>query len=170
MLPDEKKELRLGLDKKFLPLYQFAHPPTVIRTMLEGKPYPVRMAYIQGANPLLTYANAQETFKALMGLDFFVVADPFMTPTAALADIVLPSATYLEFDSIVNPPYYPVAQVQQKVAELDGCWPDFKILNEMAKKMDLGEYFWETERSFLDEILRPMGIDFDEFREMNSGR
>ena len=166
MLPDEKKELRLGADNKFLPLYQFAHPPTVIRTMLEGKPYPVRMAYIQGANPLLTYGNAQETLRAFLALDFLVVADLFMTPTAAFADIVLPSATYLEFDSIVNPPYYQVAQIQQKVAELEGCWPDFKILNEMAKKMDLGEYFWETERSFLDEILRPMGIDFDEFREI----
>jgi anaerobic selenocysteine-containing dehydrogenase len=88
-----------------------------------------------------------------------------MTPTAALADIVLPAASYLEFDSIVNPPYYPVAQIQQKVAELEECWPDFKILNEMAKKMDLGEYFWEDERDFLDVILKPMGIDFDEFRQ-----
>ncbi len=166
MIPDEKKELRLGLDKKFLPLYQFAHPPTVTRAMLEGKPYPVRMAYIQGANPLLTYGNAQETLRAFLALDFLVVADLFMTPTAAFADIVLPSATYLEFDSIVAPPYYPVAQVQQKVAGLEGCWPDFKILNEMAKKMVGVEYFWENERNLLDEILRPMGIDFDEFREI----
>jgi len=51
------------------------------------------------------------------------------------------------------------------VAELDECWSDFKILNELAKKMDLGEFFWENERDFLDVILKPMGIDFDEFRE-----
>ena len=73
-----------------------------------------------------------------MGLDFLVVVDLFMTPTAAVADIVLPSAGYLEFDSIVTPPYYPVAQVQQKVAEVDECWPDGKMLNELAKKTDLG--------------------------------
>ena len=168
MLPDEKKELRLGSDNKFLPFYQYAHPPAVIRAMVEGRPYPVRAAYIHGANPLVTYGNAQETFKAFMGLDFLVVAELFMTPTASLADIVLPSTTYLEFDSIVNPPYYPVAQVQQKVAELEECWPDFKILNEMAKKMDLGELFWENERGFFDLILKPMGIDFDEFREIGA--
>ena len=165
MLPEEKKRVRLGSDAHFAPFYQYAHPPAVITAISEGKPYPVRMAYIQGANVLVTYPNAKETFNALMALDCLVVADLFITPTAALADIVLPSASFLEFDSIVNPPYYPVAQIQQKVAEIEECWPDFKILNELAKKMDLGEYFWEDERDFLDVILKPMGIDFDEFRE-----
>ena len=165
MLPEEKKKIRLGSDHGFAPFYQYAHPPAVIRAILQGKPYPVRTAYVQGANLLVTYPNAKKVFEALMGLDFLVVADLFMTPTAALADIVLPAASYLEFDSIVNPPYYPIAQVQQKVAELDECWSDFKILNELAKKMDLGEFFWENERDFLDVILKPMGIDFDEFRE-----
>jgi anaerobic selenocysteine-containing dehydrogenase len=168
MLPDEKKQMRLGSDNNFLPFYQFAHPPAVIQAMVEGRPYPVRAAYVQGANPLLTYGNAQETFKAFMGLDFSVVADLFMTPTAALADIVLPSASYLEFDSIVNPPYYPIAQVQQKAAELEECWSDSKILNGLAKRMDLGQFFWEDERGMLDVILKPAGMDFDEFREMGA--
>jgi len=165
MLSEEKRKVRLGSDHGFAPFYQYAHPPSAIKAIVEGKPYPVRMAYIQGANVLVTYPNATEVFKALMGLDFLVVADLFMTPTAALADIVLPSASFLEFDSIVNPPYYPIAAVQQKAAELSECWPDFKILNELAKKMGLGEYFWKNEGSFLDVILKPVGIDFDAFKE-----
>jgi thiosulfate reductase/polysulfide reductase chain A len=126
------------------------------------------MAYIQGANPLLTYPNAQEVHRVFLELEFLVVAELFMTPTAALADIVLPSASYLEFDSIVNPPYYPIAQVQQKVADVDECWPEFKILSELAKKTGLGEYFWEHEKEFLDLILKPAGIDFDKLREQGS--
>jgi len=165
MLPEEKKGLRLGSDMHFAPFYQYAHPPTVVGAMLGTGPYPVRMAYIQGANPLLTYSNAARVHNALMGLDFLVVADLYMTPTAAIADVVLPSASFLEFDGIVNPPYYPIAAVQQKAAELGECWSDFKILNELAKKMGLGEYFWENEGSFLDVVLKPLGIDFDEFRE-----
>jgi len=168
MLSEEKRNLRLGSDNNFAPFYQYAHPPAVIKAISKGTPYPVRAAYIQGANPLLTYANAEETFKAFMGLDFLVVADLFMTPTAALADIVLPSASYLEFDSIVNAPYYPIAQVQQKVAEVDECWPDFNILSELAKKTGIGEYFWENEKDFLDLILKPAGVSFDDFREQGS--
>jgi len=168
MLPEGKKSLRLGSDHSFAPFYQYAHPPAVIKAMREGKPYPLRMAYIQGSNLLVTYPNAEEVYKALMGLEFLVVAELFMTPTAALADMVLPSACYLEFDSIVNAPYYPIAQVQQKVAHVDGCWPDFEILSELAKKIGLGEHFREHERGFLDAILRPAGIDFEEFRELGS--
>ncbi len=168
LLSEKKRKLRLGSDNRFAPFYQYAHPPAVIRAMTEGKPYPLRMAYIQGANLLITYPNASEVFRALMGLDFLVVADLFMTPTAAMADIVLPSASFLEYDSIVNPPYYPVAQVQQKVAEIEECWADFKILNELANKMGLGEFFWKDERGFLDLILKPSGIDFDELREHGS--
>jgi len=168
VLPEEKRKLRLGSANTFSPFYQYAHPPAVIKAMREAKPYPLRMAYIQGANPLLTYPNAQEVHRVFLELEFLVVAELFMTPTAALADIVLPSASYLEFDSIVNPPYYPIAQVQQKVADVDECWPEFKILSELAKKTGLGEYFWEHEKEFLDLILKPAGIDFDKLREQGS--
>ncbi len=168
MLPDEKKRLRLGAKSSFAPFYQFAHPPAVIKAMREKEPYPIRMAYIQGANPLLTYPSANEVYKIFMGLEFLVVSDLFMTPTAALADIVLPSASYLEFDNIVNPPYYPIAQVQQRVAELDECWSDYKILNELAKKTGMSEYFWDNERDFLDLVLRPTGISFNDFRKQGS--
>jgi len=168
MLPEEKRRIRLGSDAHFAPFYQYAHPLAVIAAISKGKPYPVRMAYIQGANVLVTYPNAKETFNALMALDCLVVADLFMTPTATLADIVLPSASFLEFDSIVNPPYYPIAQVQQKVAEVHECWPDFKILSELAKKTGIGEYFWENEKDFLDLILKPVGVSFNDFREQGS--
>lgn len=168
MLPVEKKILRLGGKDGFAPFYQYAHPPTVIKVIKEGNPYPVRMVYIQGANPLLTYPNANEVYKAFLSLEFLVVADLFMTPTAALADIVLPSASYFEFDTIVNPPYYPIIQIQQRVAELEECWSDFKILNELAKKMFLREYFWDNEKDFLDLVLSPAGISFNDLRQQGA--
>jgi anaerobic selenocysteine-containing dehydrogenase len=95
-----------------------------------------------------------------------VVADMFMTPTAALADIVLPVAGYLEFNSIVAPPYYPVAQVQQKVAQVGECRSDFEILNELAKRVGLGECFWDNEEQFLDAILKPVGLTFDKLKKV----
>ncbi len=168
ILSDEKKRLRLGAKNGFAPFYQFAHPPTVMRAMREGEPYPIRMAYVQGTNPLLTYPNANEVYKVLKNLEFLVVSDHFMTPTAALADIVLPSASYLEFDSIVNPPYYPIAQIQQKVTELEECWSDLRALNELAKRMGMRDYFWDNEMDFLDLVLKPAGISFNDLKKQGS--
>jgi thiosulfate reductase/polysulfide reductase chain A len=70
------------------------------RAVLTGKPYPVRALYCQGSNPALSYANSPLVVEALRSMDFIAVADFFMTPTAGLADIVLPVATWLERTSI----------------------------------------------------------------------
>ena len=79
--------------------------PDIIDAILTGKPYPIKAVYNVGCNPLLTYNHAQKVHEALRSLDFLAVADMFMTPTAALADIVLPVATCFEFNDVVVPFY-----------------------------------------------------------------
>ena len=54
------------------------------------KPYRPRAAFFMLTNPMTSFVNSQETREALMKIEFTVVLDLFMTPTAALADIVLP--------------------------------------------------------------------------------
>jgi len=152
---------------KVLPIVPEVLPQDVIKAILHGDPHPVRTAYVYGCNVLLTYSNAQEVYQALLSLDFLAVVDMFMTPTAALADIVLPVATYLEFDDIVAPPYsLPVALVQQQVTRVGECRSDYEILRDLARKLGLGEYFWDTEEQCLDFILESAGISFNEFRKV----
>jgi anaerobic selenocysteine-containing dehydrogenase len=165
-MPADKWERRVGADHKLVPLFHRVLPQSIVKAVLQGDPYPIRVIFIQGANPLVTYSNAQQTYRALSELDFLVVVDMFMTPTAALADIVLPTASYLEFDNIVAPPYYPIAQVQQKVAEIGECRSDYEIINGLAKKMGLENYFWNDTEAFLDAILKPVGLTFSEFRRI----
>jgi len=59
-------------------------------------PYPVKAMFIMAANPAVTCANTNVVIKALKKLDFLVVVDIFMIPTAELADIVLHACTFLE--------------------------------------------------------------------------
>ncbi len=165
-MPAEKWEKRVGADYRLMPPFRRVLPQSLIKAILEGKPYPVKAMFIQASNPMITYTNAKETYKALNKLDFIAVADQFMTPTAALADIVLPAATYLEFDNIVTPPYYPIAQVQQKVAEIGDCRSDFDIITGLAKKLGLQNDFWDIIEEFLDAILKPAGLTFSEFRKI----
>ncbi len=81
-----------------------AHIPTLLQAMREGKPYPVKAFLVFGNNTLTTYANtSRSSTNALMKLDFMVCADLFMTPTAELADIVLPAASWPELDQTRRP-------------------------------------------------------------------
>lgn len=166
MVTTERWQKRVGAEYDLVLTGTYALPQSVVKAMLEEEPYPIRAAYVQACNPLLTYSNAQRAYEAFERVPFLVVADMFMTPTASMADIVLPVTSYLEFDSIVAPPYYPAAQVQQRVAQVGECRSDFQILNELAKKVGLVEHFWESEQQFLDTLLEPLGLTFEEFRKV----
>ena len=167
-MPEEQRKKRLGADLGLLPLpmAQFVQPQILVKAILTEKPYPVRVLCIHANNPLITWSNAQEVYKAFMKLDFMYVAEQFMTPTAELADIVLPVTTYLEVDDIMT--RAPFAGVRQKTAQIGEAWPDKKIINELAKKLGLSEYFWDDVGDALDPILAPVGLTFDEFRKVGT--
>jgi anaerobic selenocysteine-containing dehydrogenase len=165
-IPPEMRDKRASKQHGLIPFAFFTVPQDVSRATLEETPYAFHAAYIQGANPLITHPNAMEVYDALQRLDFIAVADLFMTPTAELADVVLPVASYLEFDSIRESENNPIATVcQQKVAQIGECRSDRKILNELAKKLGMSKYVWEHEDELLDELLKPKDITFDSFRK-----
>ena len=167
-IPADKRANRISAKDKLLPIAFYALPQSIVKAIIEEDPYPIRVVYVMAGNPLLSYSNIQETRRALKKLDFLVVADMFMTPTACLADIVLPVTTYLEYDSIRESVDYLIFQIQQKVAEVGECRSDYQILSGLAKKLGLGRYFWDTEEQCLDSILKPAGLTFDEFRQVRA--
>ena len=166
-IPPDVRSRRITGGHKMLPSVFYALQSPVMDAILTGEPYPVRAAYVQGCNPLLSVPNSRKVISALEALDFLVVSDMFMTPVGALADIVLPSATYLEFDSIVAPPYAEsVACVQQAVARTGESRSDYEILRDLARKLGFGKGFWDREEEALDFLLKPAGITFSEFRNI----
>ncbi len=76
------------------------HNTSVLDAILTGEPYPVRGMYVSGVNIAVMYPDARRTLKALASLDFLCVAAQTMTPTAAVADLVLPKTTTLEEEEI----------------------------------------------------------------------
>lgn len=146
-----------------------AYVPTqmLVKSVLEGKPYPVKAAIAILTNPIVTYPNSKQVYEAFMKLDFVVVSDVFHTPTTAVADIVLPAATFLEHDDIG---YWPIwfGDVRAYPKLLDPpseAWPDIKIINELAKKVGLKKYFFNDESEALDLWLKPANLTYKEFKE-----
>ena len=76
----------------------FASQPAIYRAVVEQDPYPIRAIIVQGGEPLLTMGGAKAAYKAFTSpnLELLVVMDYWLTPTAQLADYVLPAADFLE--------------------------------------------------------------------------
>jgi anaerobic selenocysteine-containing dehydrogenase len=164
-LPREERKNKVS--PGLLPDFRYVLPQSVIKSILEENSYPIRAMFVQASNPLSCWPNIQKTYQAFRKLDFLAVSDMFMTPTAAMADIVFPVASYLEFDGIQMTPMGTIAQVQRKVAQIGECRSDHEIINDLAKKMGLEEFFWDRIDNFWDAILEPAGLAFEEFKKMD---
>ena len=162
----DKKEKILSPEFRLATMMGFVPSQLIVKAILTEKPYPIRLMYIQGGNPLLSYANAKKTFEAMKKLDFLAVSEIFLTPTAQLADIVLPAATHFEFDDIghFGLPHGFILARPKIVEPMGKCWPDSKILNELGKRLGYAQYFWNDMRECLDEILKPAGMSYDDFK------
>jgi anaerobic selenocysteine-containing dehydrogenase len=169
MLPDVQREKRLGGERfRLAGNFGIINPKCVWDAVLTEKPYPVKMLFFISSNPLMTRANAREVYRALQKVDFMVVSDFFITPTAELADIVLPSATWLEMDYIGDFwKRHGYLLPRRKVIQVDECRSDHEMLNDLAHRVGQGEHWWDDFEQALDWILAPMGITWKDFKKMD---
>ena len=166
LLPSKPKEM-VHAHYKTIPKLMTVPPAYFRKAVLEETPYPIRGAYLQGTNPVLAYADSRMTFDALMKLDFIAVSEIVMTPTAALADIVLPAATTFEFNDIGHYGLgHGVVLARPKVVDPpEECWPDLKILNELGKALTPREHWHENWETLLEDVLKPSGLSYGQFAE-----
>jgi len=162
--PDQRKK-RLGGEKfRLADFIAVLNPKAVWRAILEEDPYPVGGLFLVSTNPLITRAKAREVKAALERVDFMVVVDFFLTPTAKEADIVLPSATWLEVDYVADLwKRHGLVMARQKAVQVGDCWSDYQILNELGKRVGDEEDWWPTVRDALNYILSPSGLTWEEF-------
>src|ERR1700730_11811548 len=83
---------------------------------------------------------------------FTVVVDVFPTDTTDFADIVLPAATFLEFDDLVVSYFNLTVAAQVKAAEPMGeSLPNPEIFRRLARKMDYTEAeLYECDRDVIE--------------------
>ena len=146
-----------------------AHAPTLFEAMRTGEPYPVKAFLVFGNNALTTYAQGDRVRDALLALDFLMVMDLYMTPTAELADLVLPAASWLEVDQVVPLPFIAnnVVLAQQRAVRIGECRQDEEVFIDLARRLGL-DAGTEPLADVLRTQLRPLGIDFAELAERGS--
>lgn len=164
-LSPEQQKKRLGGEQfKLGARVALINPKKAWDAMLTGKPYPLKAGILCGTNPVVTRANAKEAYAALSKIEFLAVIDFFMTPTADLAHIFLPSGTWLEQNHIAdNWKRHGYVLARQKAVQVDECWQDHKIFMELGKRM--GQQWWDTVEQALDYLLEPAGITWEQFKD-----
>ena len=136
------------------------HIPTIFKAIRTGDPYPINTGFIFGNNALSTYGDVSLVYETLMALDYLVVAELYMTPTAELADLILPVATWAEVDALLAVPFMAnVILAQQKTFQYYECVQDEEIMAEICRRLDT-EHGQESPQEVYDTMLRS-GLGFD---------
>ena len=146
------------------------------RAILKGEPYPIKGMVSFGTNILVSHADTARGEAALKALDFAVHVDLFMTPSAALADIVLPVNTPFEREGLctdfkVGADATAFAQLRPPaIQSLGESQSDVWIVFELAKRLGLANQFWggDIDASYR-EMLSPSGLDLEALRQSPGG-
>jgi anaerobic selenocysteine-containing dehydrogenase len=168
-LPEGKDDKRIGLDKYGILRAGFQNCSTdeIINTLETEQPYKLRGAYMQTTN-FLACAGPQptRTLKAYRNLDFIVSVDIFMTPTImALADVVLPAATYPERNGVHCGEGIQRGEVLTKVCQTGETKSDMEINLELGKRLRPEAWPWGDDIDMYNTVLAQTGIQFDEMQE-----
>jgi anaerobic selenocysteine-containing dehydrogenase len=153
-------EFKLAMKSAFVPPHSF------VDSVVNGNPYRIKAGIFLLTNPILSYPDSKKTYEAFMKLDFTVVSEIFMTPTAALADIVLPAAWGMEHEELGYwPGWYEEIRAYPKLVDPPGeAWADTKWLNELAQRLGLGEYFWKSDDDALDDMIKASGLTYQDMK------
>jgi len=112
----------------------------------------LKALYIMGENPVLSDPDINHTVEALKKLDFLVVQDIFMTETAGLADVVLPSACFAEKDGTFTNTERRVQRVRKAVEPPGKAKEDSWIVMELSNRLG-----YEMRYNLVEEALWEAG-------------
>jgi anaerobic selenocysteine-containing dehydrogenase len=149
-------------------LYPSAHNTTLWKTILSGKPYPIKGMYIHACNLRVNVAHSRQVEEALRSLDFILAVDIMMNPTVEWADIVLPATTWIERDEVTAHQQASINEIQmgQTVVRRGECRTNYAIINDLARRLGVKNMFPpESDEPFFDFMLEKTGLTWKELKE-----
>jgi formate dehydrogenase alpha subunit len=111
----------------------------------------IKALYIMGENPMVSDPDVNHV-KECLHKPFLVVQDIFMTPTAELADVVLPAASFAEKDGTFTSTQRTVSRIRKVIEPVGESKPDYVIIGEIAERMGYNYCTYAQPEEILDEI------------------
>jgi len=146
-------------------IFARSHPPKYNDMLLEKKPYEIKVLMLH-CDPLMGMQDGKRMRRGIENVDFVVASDFFISPTANLADILLPAATYLEKDMVQGHKYHDFYGVSAKVIEPVGeCRDEAEIYIGLAQRLGVEAPLpMKSVDEFLEWQLKDTGKSFEELR------
>ena len=147
------------------------HPDETLDCLESGEPYEIHMGWFNSSNFLAPTCSAQPKrwHDALLKMDFNVIQDLFMTPTAmALGDIFLPMSTWAEHDGIVITHYgrnTVFMGPMNKALQVGECKSDIEVCLAIGNRLNPEWWPWTSVEAFFDYQLAEIGMTFNDLRE-----
>jgi assimilatory nitrate reductase catalytic subunit len=138
-----------GVDPNELP------PPGVSAyELLDALGRDVRTLLVSASNPVVSAPNARNVEDRLQALDFLAVTDIFLSETAQLADVVLPTTQWAEESGTMTNPEGRVLLRNRAVAPPPGMRSDLEIWRGIADRLGRGSFFPTDPREVFAELRR----------------
>ncbi len=120
-----------------------------------GTPGGVRALLVMGSNPVVSAPHAGHVEERLGALDLLAVVDPFLSETAAMADVVLPCTQWAEENGTMTNLEGRVIRRRRAVTPPAGVRTDAEIICELARRLGRGHLFPSADPGdILDELRR----------------
>jgi assimilatory nitrate reductase catalytic subunit len=134
----------------------------------------IRTLFLMGSNPIVSNPNANFVEEGLHKLDFLVVADMLLSETVQMADVILPTSSYLENEGTLT-------NLEGRVLLREAAHPvpglvkqDWEVLSGVAESLGKGSHFSYSSAEHIFEELRVAsrggladyyGITYDRLRK-----
>lgn len=145
-----------------------ANAPAVFRAILTGEPYQIKALLVSATNPVNSYGNSIEVFKALKQVEFLVTCEYWMTSAALFSDYVLPIAGALE-RPIVHNSYGCSTSIitgERAIYPLYNRGTDYWFWQGLGLRLGQEDMWpWANEEEAYFDIVYPLGFDVDSYDE-----
>ncbi len=168
--PDSLYKLKGAGSSTSARIYNTKVYDAILRGTAAGHFCQPRLAYVLSMNPLCSFPDVNQGIAALKKLDFIVVHEQRMTPTARFADILLPVNTFMEREDIVTPwlgsPCY--LYMNKAIDSMYDTKTDRDICAGLAPRLGVADFGQgRTDEEWLRTVTEGSGDipSFDDFKE-----
>lgn len=117
----------------------------------------IEVLFCDRANPVAQLPNTNLVVETCKGIGFKAVVELRPTDTAALADVVLPAADFLEDEDLLRCSWHPYFTWGVPAVSPRGeAWPETRIIAELAARLGFGGEFRRTPAEWIAYALRPL--------------